>query len=67
MICYPCPGHQNPRELALFVELAQREGSFKRGATGQALAQRYLDKIVRTDPALGNVAMQAIEATARKC
>ncbi|MEM6448626.1 MAG: ATP-binding protein, partial [Cyanobacteria bacterium P01_D01_bin.123] len=54
---------RNPRELALFVELAQREGSFN-VVTGQALAQRYLDTIVQSDPALGDAAMLAIEATA---
>ena len=54
---------RNPRELALFVELAQREGSFN-VVTSQALAQRYLDTIVQADPALGDTAMQAIEAIA---
>jgi len=54
---------QNPRELALFVELAQRDGSFN-VVTSQALAQRYLDTIVQADPALGDAAMQAIEAIA---
>jgi hypothetical protein len=54
---------QNPRELALFVELAQREGSFN-AVTGQALAQRYLDTIVQSDLALGNEAMLAIEGIA---
>ncbi|MBX3325477.1 MAG: AAA family ATPase [Nitrospira sp.] len=54
---------RNPRELVLFVELAQREGSFN-VVTSQALAQRYLDTIVRADPALGDTAMQAIEAIA---
>ncbi len=54
---------RNPRELALFVELALREGSFS-VVTSQALAQRYLDTIVRSDSALGNVAMQAIEVIA---
>lgn len=54
---------RNPRELALFVELAQREGSFN-VVTSQALAQRYLDTIVQADPALGDAAMQAIEAIA---
>ncbi len=54
---------RNPRELALFVELAQREGSFN-VVTSQALAQRYLNTIVRADPALGDAAMQAIEAIA---
>ena len=54
---------RNPRELALFVELAQCEGSFNVG-TSQALAQRYLDTVVRANPALGDAAMQAIEAIA---
>ncbi|MDP3090358.1 MAG: hypothetical protein Q8N04_06745 [Nitrospira sp.] len=54
---------RNPRELALFVELAQHEGSFN-VVTSQALAQRYLDTIVRADPALGDAAMQSIEAIA---
>lgn len=51
---------RNPRELALFVELAQREGSFN-VVTSQALGQRYLDTIVKADPMLGDTAMQAIE------
>lgn len=54
---------KNPRELALFVELAQREGSFN-VVTSQALAQRYLDTIVRANNALGDAAIQAIEAIA---
>ncbi|MDH5640589.1 MAG: ATP-binding protein, partial [Nitrospira sp.] len=54
---------RNPRELALFVELARREGSFN-VVTSQALAQRYLDTVVRANPALGDAAMQAIEAIA---
>lgn len=54
---------QNPRELALFVELAQREGSFNI-VTSQALAQRYLDIVVRADEALGDAAIQAIEEIA---
>lgn len=54
---------QNPRELALFVELAQREGSFN-VVTSQALAQRYLDTFVQADPELGGAAMQAIETIA---
>ena len=56
---------RNPRELALFVELAQREGSFN-VVTSQALAQRYLDTIVRTNDALGETAMQAIEIFAKE-
>jgi len=54
---------KNPRELALFVELAQRDGSFN-VVTSQALAQRYLDTLVRANDALGNAAIQAIEAIA---
>jgi len=54
---------KNPRELALFVELAQREGSFN-VVTSQALAQRYLDTIVRGNSALGDAAIKAIEAIA---
>lgn len=53
----------NSRELALFVELAQRGGSFN-VVTSQALAQRYLDTIVRANNALGDAAIQAIEAIA---
>lgn len=56
---------RNPRELALFVELARREGSFN-VVTSQALAQRYLHTIVRADAALGETAMQAIEAIANE-
>ena len=37
---------RNPRELALFAELAQREGSFN-VVTSQALALRYLDTITQ--------------------
>lgn len=54
---------QNHRELALFVELAQLEGSFN-VVTSQALAQRYLATIVQADPELGDAAIQAIEAIA---
>jgi hypothetical protein len=56
---------RNPRELALFVELAQRGCSFN-VVTSQALAQRYLDTIVQADPTLGDAAMQAIEAIAEE-
>lgn len=52
-----------PRELALFVELAQREGSFNI-VTSQALAQRYLDVVVENDLILGVQAMEAIELVA---
>ena len=54
---------QNPRELALYVELARQGGSFN-VVTSQALAQKYLDTIVQANEALGNSAIQAIEAIA---
>lgn len=54
---------RNPRELALFVEMAQRGGSFN-VVTSQALAQRYLNTIVLADSELGDIAIQAIEAIA---
>jgi adenylylsulfate kinase-like enzyme len=54
---------RNPRELTLFVELAQQGGSFN-VVTSQALAQRYLATIVQANSALGDAAMQAIEAIA---
>lgn len=54
---------QNPRELALFVELARQSGSFN-VVNSQALAQRYLNIIVRDNRELGDIAMQAIEAIA---
>jgi len=53
----------NPRELALFAELARQGGSFN-VVTSQALAQRYLDTIVRSNDELGDTAIQAIEAIA---
>jgi hypothetical protein len=56
---------QNPRELALFVELAQREECFN-VITSYALAQRYLDTFVRAESTLGETAMQAIEAIANE-
>lgn len=54
---------RNPRELALFVELARQGGSFN-VVTSQALAQRYLQTVVQADSALGDAAMQAIETIA---
>lgn len=54
---------RNSRELALFVELAQR-GSCFNVVTSQALGQLYLDIIVQSDPELSDVAMQAIEEIA---
>jgi len=54
---------QNPRELALYVELARQGGCFN-VVTSQALAQKYLDTIVQANEAMGSSAMQAIEAIA---
>ena len=56
---------RNPRELFLFVQLAQREGSFN-VVTSQALAQRYIDTLIQSDPELGDEAMKAIEAMAKE-
>ncbi|MBW3531027.1 AAA family ATPase [Shewanella sp. NKUCC06_TVS] len=53
----------NPRELALFTELAQREGSFNI-VTSQALAQRYINVVVVNDPILSNDAINVIESIA---
>lgn len=50
----------NPRELALFVDLALCGGS-SNVVTSQALAQRYLATIVQGDLTLGDAAMQALE------
>ncbi|PRD69918.1 ATP-binding protein [Malikia spinosa] len=58
-----CELIRNPRELALYVELAQQGGSFNE-VTSQALAQRYLATVVQSNSALGDAAMQAIEAMA---
>ena len=52
-----------PRELALFVELSQREGSFN-VVTSQELAQRYINTIIRKNESLGEEATQAIEKIA---
>lgn len=54
---------RNPRELALYVELAQQDGSFN-VVTSQALAKRYLATVVQLNSALGDAAMQATEAMA---
>ncbi len=54
---------QNPRELALYVELARRHGSFN-VVTSQALAQQYLVTVVQADSELGDAAMVAVEAIA---
>lgn len=53
----------NPRQLSMFVELAQRNGSFS-VPNAQALAQQYLDTVVAADKQLGHDAMLALEALA---
>lgn len=53
----------NPRELDLFVELALKDGSFN-VVTSQALAQKYLNTIVRDDNLMGDEAVKAIESIA---
>ena len=55
---------KNPRELALFVELAQKQGGFS-VPTGQALAQKYLNTIVQGNPQLSDSAVLAIEQMAK--
>lgn len=54
---------RNPRELALYVELAQRHGSFN-VVTSQALAQQYLGIVVQANGNLGDAAMIAVESIA---
>ena len=56
---------QNPRELALFTDIAQRTGGFN-VATSQALSRKYLETIVQGDPLLGDTAMAGIEQIAKK-
>lgn len=56
---------QNPRELALFTDVAQRTGSFN-VATSQALSRKYLETIIQGDPMLGDIAMIGIERIAQK-
>ena len=53
----------NPRELALFVDLALRNGSFS-VVTSQALAEKYLSVFVEQSDALGDAALQAVEEMA---
>lgn len=50
----------NPRELAIFVELAEQNGGFNIESS-QELANRYLSVIVRDNPLLGESALKAIE------
>jgi hypothetical protein len=56
---------QNPRELALFTDIAQRTGGFN-VSTSQALSRKYLETIVRDDQLLGDAAMMAIEQIAER-
>lgn len=56
---------QNPRELAIFADIAQQAGSFNI-ATSQALSRKYLEIIVQSDAALGETAMIAIERMANQ-
>ena len=51
---------RTPRELALFTELAQKNAN-RNVVTSQALAQRYLDVIVRNNQSLGDEALTLIE------
>ncbi|KIG04112.1 AAA ATPase central domain protein [Burkholderia sp. MR1] len=53
----------NPRELALYVELAQQGETFN-VVTSQALAERYLEETVLANSELGDIAMTAVEALA---
>lgn len=52
---------QNPRELALFADIAARTRHGFNVATSQALARKYLETIVQGDSELGMEAMQDIE------
>lgn len=54
---------QNPRELALYVELALKQGTVN-PVTSQDLTQQYLNVTVLQDVRLGTPAMEAIEAIA---
>ena len=56
---------QNPRELAMFADIAQKTGVFN-FATSQALSRKYLETIVQNDPRLGDTAMEGIEKVAEK-
>lgn len=54
---------RNPRELALFVDLALQMGSFN-VVTSQALSEQYLATFVGQGDLLGDVALHAIEEMA---
>lgn len=54
---------QNPRELAMFAEVAKKLGGFN-VLTSQALSHQYLDVIVKNNPLLGDSALLALEKIA---
>lgn len=56
---------QNPRELAMFTDVAPRIGVFNIG-TSQALSRQYLQTVILDEPMLGDTAMAAVEAIANK-
>lgn len=56
---------QNPRELAMFADIAKQTGGFN-VASSQALSRKYLETIVQNDNLLGDEAMAALEKIADK-
>lgn len=56
---------QNPRELAMFAEIAKNMGGFSI-LTSQALSHKYLDVIVKNNPSLGDSALLALEQISKK-
>lgn len=56
---------QNPRDLAMFADIAQQTGGFN-VATSQALSRKYLEIVVQNDWLLGDEAMAALEKIADK-
>lgn len=56
---------QNPRELAMFADIAQQTGGFN-VASSQALSRKYLEIVVQNDSLLGDEAMAALEKIADK-
>ncbi|MBQ0753347.1 MAG: ATP-binding protein [Gammaproteobacteria bacterium] len=56
---------KNPRELALYVELAQSAGNFS-VVTSQDLAQKFIDMVIIKDSAIGPSGLQAVETIANE-
>jgi len=56
---------QNPRELAMFADIAKQTGGFN-VASSQALSRKYLEIVVQNDSLLGDEAMAALEKIAGK-